>query len=562
MRRRLKSPTSFASGGDSSLCSTSRCCPSTGSVPPPCCRRAAGTTREHFLGGRSRLPDKRFVQGRTRCPGCREAVRGGASRSHPNDGRASYWESRATCFALGSSISIDGLRTKRPRSTCRRYPTRTGRSSSPAPSSTGALGTIPTGRASECGVRSFDSAACRLGQDVSLTTLGAKLKRPAESWGGEVSLRTPPGRGEVEVSVFGPGYGECILIHAGDGDWIIVDSCIEVTTREAVAVDYLCRIGVDPSRAVKLVVATHWHDDHVRGMAATVDVCQNARFVCSDALNTREFLTLLKAFASRPMAESGSGLQELDGVVRHLETRARDGSGRSYSPVWAAADRPLWRRGAEESSSGLQADVHSLSPSDASNLAAKLELQSLWPAERRPKRRVMGTTPNLAAVVLWIAAGRQKILLGADLEETANPHRGWTAILDSPTRPPGVATTFKVAHHGSANADQPRIWRELLDGKPTAVLTPFRRSGRKLPTTADVQRIRARTSSAYITAPPQPVRTRGSPTVQRMLRRSVRSVQPVHGPMGHVRLRASGSEEGGWRVELFGAAMSLRDLAA
>ena len=70
------------------------------------------------------------------------------------------------------------------------------------------------------------------------------------------------------------------------------------------------------------------------------------------------------------------------------------------SPVWAAADRPLWRRVAAESSSGLQADVHALSPSDASNLAARLELQSLWPAEHRPKRRVMGTTPNLAAVVL------------------------------------------------------------------------------------------------------------------------------------------------------------------
>ena len=217
MRRRSKSPTSFAGGGDSSLCSTSRCCPSTGSVPPPCCRRAAETTRERFLGGRSRLPGKRLVQCRIRCPGCRGAARGGASRSHPNGGRASYWESRTTCFGLASSISIGGLRTKRPMSICRRYPTRTGRSSSPAPSSTGALGTIPTGRVSECGVRSFDSAACRPGREVSSTTLGAKPKRPAESWGGEVSLRTPPGRGEVEMSVFGPGYGECILIHAGDG---------------------------------------------------------------------------------------------------------------------------------------------------------------------------------------------------------------------------------------------------------------------------------------------------------------------------------------------------------
>ena len=377
-----------------------------------------------------------------------------------------------------------------------------------------------------------------------------------------MGLRTPPQCGEVEVSVFGPGYGECILVHAGDDDWIIVDSCIDVTTREAVAVDYLSRIGVDPSQAVKIVVATHWHDDHVRGMAATVDACRNATFACSDALNTREFLTLVKAFAPRPMAAHGSGLQEFDGVVRILERRSRDGSGQSYSPVWATADRLLWRRDADVASSGLQADVHSLSPSDASNLGARLKLRSLWPAEHRPKRRVAGTTPNLAAVVLWVTAGRQKILLGADLEETSDPYRGWTVILDSPTRPNGVATAFKVSHHGSANGDHPRIWRELLDKKPTAVLTPFRRSGKRLPTPADIRRICARTPSAYITAPPEVARRRRSPTVRRMLRQSIRSVQPVHGPMGHVRLRADGSDEGAWRVELFGAAKSLRELAA
>lgn len=376
-----------------------------------------------------------------------------------------------------------------------------------------------------------------------------------------MNLGTPPQHDEVEVSVFGPGYGECIVVHVGDGDWIVVDSCIRADTREAVAINYLSRIGVDPSQAVKLVVATHWHDDHVRGLAETVRACHNATFVCSDALNTREFLTLLKAFAPRPMAAQGSGMQEFDGVVRALEERARDGSS-PRGPIWAVADRLLWRRRGAGSLSGLQVEVHSLSPSDGSNLAAKLALRTLWPAERRPKRRVLGITPNLAAVALWVVAGNQKILLGADLEETTTAHHGWTVILDSSTRPPGVATAFKVPHHGSANGDQPRVWTELLNDEPTALLTPFRRSGRKLPRQSDIRRVSRRTSRAYITASPQvPGRSR-APAVRRILRGSARSIEPVHGPMGHVRLRGDGAGVGEWRVELFGSARSLSDLAA
>ena len=28
---------------------------------------------------------------------------------------------------------------------------------------------------------------------------------------------------QVEISIFGPGYGECILIHCGNDEWIISD---------------------------------------------------------------------------------------------------------------------------------------------------------------------------------------------------------------------------------------------------------------------------------------------------------------------------------------------------
>jgi glyoxylase-like metal-dependent hydrolase (beta-lactamase superfamily II) len=96
------------------------------------------------------------------------------------------------------------------------------------------------------------------------------------------------------VLLFGPGYGECILVHLGGGNWLLVDSCIDQRSGEQPALEYLGRIGMDPAACVRLIVATHWHDDHVRGLARVVARCREARFACSAALRARE----------APMAES------------------------------------------------------------------------------------------------------------------------------------------------------------------------------------------------------------------------------------------------------------------
>ncbi|MEO0250326.1 MAG: MBL fold metallo-hydrolase [candidate division WOR-3 bacterium] len=93
-----------------------------------------------------------------------------------------------------------------------------------------------------------------------------------------------------EVSLLGPGYGECVVIHLGGNVWVIVDSCIDSDTNQVSSLQFLRNIGVDPAATVRQVIATHWHDDHVRGLAATLEACPNAEFVCSAALRGREFL--------------------------------------------------------------------------------------------------------------------------------------------------------------------------------------------------------------------------------------------------------------------------------
>ena len=127
-----------------------------------------------------------------------------------------------------------------------------------------------------------------------------------------------PGHDEFEVTLLGPGYGESIVVHIGGGEWVVVDSCIDVEGNPQ-ALEYLCRIGVDPGKAVKLVVATHWHDDHIAGMARLTKACEAAEFCCAAVFCKEEVLTAVDALEKRHLSRKGSGVRELHGVFSQIE---------------------------------------------------------------------------------------------------------------------------------------------------------------------------------------------------------------------------------------------------
>lgn len=113
----------------------------------------------------------------------------------------------------------------------------------------------------------------------------------------------------------------------------------------------------------------------------------------------------------------------------------------------------------------LPAEIFALSPADGVFNIAQAELQRAMAAVtngRRPTRQ----GPNQLCVVLWVRVGAAIALLGADLEHVAGTTEGWRAIVGSPERPEGKARVFKVAHHGSEDADCPACWTDLLSDRP------------------------------------------------------------------------------------------------
>jgi glyoxylase-like metal-dependent hydrolase (beta-lactamase superfamily II) len=106
----------------------------------------------------------------------------------------------------------------------------------------------------------------------------------------EPRLRKPPITHEIELSVFGKGYGECLVISCGLNEFIVVDSFINNDTGRPIALDYLEAMGI-PFESIKQVVLTHWHKDHIAGITEVLQrASRDAKLVISPIIEKEKFL--------------------------------------------------------------------------------------------------------------------------------------------------------------------------------------------------------------------------------------------------------------------------------
>lgn len=368
-----------------------------------------------------------------------------------------------------------------------------------------------------------------------------------------------PKHDEIEISCFGPGFGESIVIHPGNGEWIIIDSCITYNDSLPASINYLKSIKVKPETQVRIVLATHWHDDHIKGIAETFDNCKSAIFYCSDALRTNEFRDLIVTYGSSPLLEE-SGVSELYKVMKILQSRDTN-----KNPKFASENKRIWYQSQSESPFHKNLELWTLSPSDAAKLLSIRSIGNLLPKEYvkyYTKRRIPDPKQNDVAVVLWLAVGELHFLFGSDLENNSNEEIGWKALLNNQMRPKGKALFYKIAHHGAESSHHNNIWKDLLENKPYACLTPLQLGKNQIPTKHDVERIITLTQNAYSTASFQKSkRIKRQAAVDKTIENATtKPLEILFSSKGHFRFRINANKPYEGKIDLFHGAIKLEEI--
>lgn len=364
-----------------------------------------------------------------------------------------------------------------------------------------------------------------------------------------------PSPDEIEVTLIGPGFGESIVVHVGRGCWIVVDSCVDSMSSDTTSapLNYLHHIGVNCREQVQLVVATHWHEDHVKGISQLVSSCESADFCCASALTSPEFLTYLAANDAEGSADGSSKPQEFFDALQIVKRRRQvvrlAMAGNELSTFTDASHKIFGK-------------VVALSPSHAEVARFMQWIGKEIPSNRKRERNTYTKDPNELSVVVQVLCGDDSILLGADMVVTNDVQRGWKAVMQEHRRlvlP--QSNVVKVPHHGSENAHFQNMWNDGCHADRIALVAPYSRGviENRPPKLSDIQRILKNSPRSYITAPPRAKRAKFEPAVERTITEGFINVTNATQALGMVRVRKKAN--GSWVEQLFPPAIELSKAA-
>jgi beta-lactamase superfamily II metal-dependent hydrolase len=357
-----------------------------------------------------------------------------------------------------------------------------------------------------------------------------------------------PSADSIEVTVFGRGVGEAILIHYGDNEWACID-CLQTLAGNPAPMEYLEQIGVNVGTQLKYILATHWHDDHVRGITKLYAAAKEADLIFSQALRNDEFAVFLKAHAGQDIGSVTSGIKELHETLRL--TREKD----RRELLLVGAHVSIISIPASVLSHGQVVELRTLSPSPADVLEFMQTLSS-WEGSKGFATTIKTPKRNDVAVASWLAVGDVKVLLGSDLEQVTDPARGWSQIVNSPRQPPGKAGLFKVPHHGSRGAYNRDSITKYLSDNVISVLTPFTRSG--LPTNEDIRRVLSHSTEAYTAKKKNSSIYKPETTDEKIaIGKSPARISSLPEEVGYVRFRWKIGQSSSWDIATFNGASKL-----
>lgn len=301
-----------------------------------------------------------------------------------------------------------------------------------------------------------------------------------------------PNIAEINLLGTGGGYGESLVIHLVNNEWIVVDSCRDPNTQESLPLKFLNEKGIDLSN-VKLILCTHWHDDHIRGISDLLKNCPGAIFSTSKVTDKEKFLQIVGLeHEKEKFSASNSSTKEFKECLKIIKERE--------APLkLSEVDKTLYSTTFENH----DIKVHSLSPSDYSTRLFDHELSELMSEYTSSNKKIPNQSLNDRSVVLLLELGSHSALLGADLEVKSDKNLGWLDIIfnSQTVKTVPVSQYFKIPHHGSKNGFHPDIWDKLLAKNPIGSLTP-RHPKPSLPTKKMIDKYSTLTSELYFTSYP------------------------------------------------------------
>jgi hypothetical protein len=343
-------------------------------------------------------------------------------------------------------------------------------------------------------------------------------------------IQKPPKNNEIELSVFGRGFGECLVASCGLNEFVIVDSFINNETGNPIALDYMNAIGLS-SVAIKQVVLTHWHQDHITGIAEVLrNASPNAKLVVSPIIQKEKFLK----YMTIGINEKVESTAEFGKVIDFM----KNNKGRIIVPGPNRLVFPYKESGVE---------IYALSPND-SDLIEYIDA-IMMPDEQR-KTSYSFPESNSLSIVMLIKFGSDGILLGGDLENTRNSNSGWKGLVSNYYHTDNKPSLIKIPHHGSSGAHNDDLWNSILNDKPLSVLTVFNKSV-KLPKDDDINRIKALSQSLFIVGK----RAAKNRVLEKKAKAHLPNVKITSIPtkIGLSRFRRA-IDKNEWDVEIFGSA--------
>jgi hypothetical protein len=258
--------------------------------------------------------------------------------------------------------------------------------------------------------------------------------------------------------VFGPGFGESIVLRIPPSHWVVVDGLI--VDDVSPAAELLSALDVEWSG----VVLTHDHEDHAPGLASVLSLNGSGPIGCATPF----------VLSDRQRRESADGKKLFDEGLSE-DTLAK------IDQRWTDDPATKWELKSGESRQIGNADLKALWPDTKSLPAYRNGLENRF------------STPLL---VTW---KRLRLLLGADL-----PAQEWGKV-GGMFSGLGDHCMFKVAHHCSSSSISDVYAPLDHPERRTWICTPFSKS--RLPRFDDgdgVDRLLKRVTELHLTSLPHP----------------------------------------------------------